>query len=989
MAYTISDELKELFRTGRRVSKITVYPVSGNSFELDSSNIIASPTVDRTCSTSASLELGSCIASELTFSVLASSVEYKTLLGAELYVQTGVIVPETGNPQYIPLGYFTIDDLPTVGDVISVTALDRMMFFDSVIDMTSFQTWATGKTIQECVQYCCTRVSVALATSISNYPNASFKPDFTVLSEEQDLTYRNLLQWCCELMGKCAYIDAEGLLRIEFPETAIAANSDDVYYDPADGLVTIDSDSQENANEISYDTSTDVLQIKYPSFTTSVSGSLLSYDSNDAVVILASGYAETITEAERYSSVLEHFTVTITGVYYDAEDGTRSVVGTDNYAFDISANPLVPETPSTVLNNLTDVIGIEYTPFTAQTLPYPHLFPMDRIVFQKNGVGHATLLTNVTYTSTGGTALSGLGESEKAKSYARTGAMTEAAKLIMKQQVDKGVNKAVTDAVQAATLNATQMITASTHGQVTTLDTDNDGKPNEFLIMDATNTSDAQNVWRWNLNGLGFSSTGYNGTYGLALTADGKINADAIAAGHVSAQYLDLTGALFVDGTIRCGTGGGKFIVSPTGSVTMADATITGGTLNINVDDLTNDGITLYKMSGQYIIGESKLFYDKLQFSDTTEDTGVETITTEYAHDHFSIHLDDNSEIVAGIDSPDYDAIRIELESYNDPTQSQFVTPCAKLTLYRSYYTQGEEDGEPYWFEHIKEAIVLSGATGNITADGTISAAGFSLGDGSGATANLLYKNQNGGTDQVLRVYDSGSTYGASVVVGGASNTFIGSGEGTRTFADTYVQTNPTTEHMFILSDGSVYIRSGTATYVEAGNEVPSDRVGISISANGNVLPVKAGSPISDTINLGTSTNKFKNVYATTLNGKATDATDSLRSEWAVVAGDTISSTFFGYGYTSGTSGSMYLFLPFSRKVRASAVSINSCSGVYVRGVNGLILNNISAVSSLNLSNIVVSENGFRLLLTGLTTNWVANTPVSIVGTFSFTFANS
>ena len=42
--------------------------------------------------------------------------------------------------------------------------------------------------------------------------------------------------------------------------------------------------------------------------------------------------------------------------------------------------------------------------------------------------------------------------------------------------------------------------------------------PQEILIMDTMDINTAKKIWRWNAGGLGFSSTGYNGTYGLAMT---------------------------------------------------------------------------------------------------------------------------------------------------------------------------------------------------------------------------------------------------------------------------------------------------------------------------------------------------------------------------------------------------------------------------------------------------------------------------------------
>ena len=67
--------------------------------------------------------------------------------------------------------------------------------------------------------------------------------------------------------------------------------------------------------------------------------------------------------------------------------------------------------------------------------------------------------------------------------------------------------------------------------------------PDKILIMDTEDEMTAQNVWQWNKNGLGFSSTGINGPYGLAMTNDGSIVADFITSGELNANVIT-TGAL-------------------------------------------------------------------------------------------------------------------------------------------------------------------------------------------------------------------------------------------------------------------------------------------------------------------------------------------------------------------------------------------------------------------------------------------------------------
>jgi len=103
----------------------------------------------------------------------------------------------------------------------------------------------------------------------------------------------------------------------------------------------------------------------------------------------------------------------------------------------------------------------------------------------------------------------------------------------------KIVNVPTKNEVAQTVSEATQMITGNLGGYVVFHDSDNDGQPDEILIMDEPDIADALNVWRWNKNGLGFSSTGYSGSYDtLALTADGKINASAITAGTLLADLI-------------------------------------------------------------------------------------------------------------------------------------------------------------------------------------------------------------------------------------------------------------------------------------------------------------------------------------------------------------------------------------------------------------------------------------------------------------------
>lgn len=92
--------------------------------------------------------------------------------------------------------------------------------------------------------------------------------------------------------------------------------------------------------------------------------------------------------------------------------------------------------------------------------------------------------------------------------------------------------------VTSAIETATKKITGNSGGCVVLHTNSETGKPYELLIMDDPDITEAVNVWRWNLSGLGFSSHGYNGPYETAITADGEIVADFITSGTLIANII-------------------------------------------------------------------------------------------------------------------------------------------------------------------------------------------------------------------------------------------------------------------------------------------------------------------------------------------------------------------------------------------------------------------------------------------------------------------
>ena len=84
---------------------------------------------------------------------------------------------------------------------------------------------------------------------------------------------------------------------------------------------------------------------------------------------------------------------------------------------------------------------------------------------------------------------------------------------------------------------ATNLLRGGTGGHIV-IGTDADGKPNEIFAMDTDDIATAVQVIRINKNGIGFSTTGYNGPFRSAWTIDGHFVADFIDTGTLQANLL-------------------------------------------------------------------------------------------------------------------------------------------------------------------------------------------------------------------------------------------------------------------------------------------------------------------------------------------------------------------------------------------------------------------------------------------------------------------
>ena len=237
------------------------------------------------------------------------------------------------------------------------------------------------------------------------------------------------------------------------------------------------------------------------------------------------------------------------------------------------------------------------------------------------------------------------------------------------QAIKKVISQPVTTAMQNAINAATALITGNKGGYVILHSSTGDKQPDEILIMDKPDIASAVKVWRWNKSGLGYSSTGYNGPYGTAITQDGQIVADFITAGGMNAARItagvltsadghvqfDLTaGTLYVkaaDGTVKLGfDAAGNLTVRGTIYATNSEfsgkVTATSGYIGdfeiiegrLETDDfkiyptvtglLQARGVGLY-LYGNEIIGNSSglhMYGDTTVYGELTTENGLQVV---------------------------------------------------------------------------------------------------------------------------------------------------------------------------------------------------------------------------------------------------------------------------------------------------------------------------------------------------------------------------
>lgn len=233
----------------------------------------------------------------------------------------------------------------------------------------------------------------------------------------------------------------------------------------------------------------------------------------------------------RFNFRPKDFTVQIKGVMATVDDVTY-LAGTDDYAIDLTNNPLLQGDYETVIGNIYNAVkDTVFTPYESSWQGNPAIQAGDIITqIDRDGNEYTTLVTSSTYKYLGASTLSARGLPLKAKGYKGS---TNKKLVEIKRRIDKEVGDKLTTLEQAQ-LNATELIANMLGGYAI---------PTEeaFYVADHEDLAQAVKVWKWGIGGFGYSENGVEGPYTTAITADGSIVANLVAAGIVSANMVKVT----------------------------------------------------------------------------------------------------------------------------------------------------------------------------------------------------------------------------------------------------------------------------------------------------------------------------------------------------------------------------------------------------------------------------------------------------------------
>lgn len=239
----------------------------------------------------------------------------------------------------------------------------------------------------------------------------------------------------------------------------------------------------------------------------------------------------------------------------------------------------------------------------------------------------------------------------------------------------------VTDMQRVASA-LTQSILGAKGGSLRLLDTDGDGRADTLYIADNEDPALARKVWRFNYEGWGASSNGYNGPFEIGATLEDGIIANFITTGTLSAVLITAGILQAANGNFRFNMETGEIYIGGYATENdvnnlSADIAANGSDIAEMKDSLTNiklaaDGLNILVQS----IIENGVDKVKTTMGYTFNDDGMRIKKSgeeiENRLDHTGMYVSRSDENVLTANADGVNAINITVRQYLSVGHSRF-----------------------------------------------------------------------------------------------------------------------------------------------------------------------------------------------------------------------------------------------------------------------------------------------------------------------------
>jgi hypothetical protein len=549
----------------------TVKLKDGTSVTIGDEDIVqGSLYINKRCVSQNDIDFGTVYASEMGMSLYYDKNDnvYK-YNGAYFDLKFGLKIGEdsSGNDlyEYVPLGIFKTSEIKRSSDSVNIICLDDITKFDKDIDSSYAE---SAHPPNAWISYACSYCGVTQGfEDLDDFPNSNVSLS---LPSDSNTTYtcRDVLAYVLQAIGAFGYIDRNGKFQVRAFHSSI-----DAYSYPNDRFSGELSDYEVTLTGFKVTTSKSV------DVTVGKTGYMLDFSSNPFL-----NSKDTTSLGNLLNNLLTEFSSLTYGICDIVENGDPALDVGDTIRF--YSNPQ----DSKFLSHMTHDDMAEYTHDELAKLKQTPTSDEEYYGTYAN-----IIAMNITWYYRGSTTVNSYGqESSLRKEYDSTAQLA--------QTILKVTNDIVNLNLQDEYLN-------SCIGGYVLLRLDS-SKRNEILIMDNPDPDKAVKIWRWNLNGLGYSNncTGADNserTYNIAITMDGVISADFIKTGVLTSADGTLT--------INLNKGAAEII----GKITADSGKI--GNWNISTNEIysarTSSGTTRYtslKRNGDVAFGAYSTASDDL-----------------------------------------------------------------------------------------------------------------------------------------------------------------------------------------------------------------------------------------------------------------------------------------------------------------------------------------------------------------------------------------